>query len=206
MFSESKITLADVLIKMGAVKFGSFRLKLHDKFPDAPLSPIYIDLRLLRSFPDAMKSSVSVYQELAAGLQFDLLADIPTAATPITAVLSYITRIPMISPRMGQKDHGTTLPIDGKYEKRQVVLVVDDLITKADSKLAGISVLEDNGLVVRDLVVLIDREQGGVEALHEKGYACHCAFRLTDLLSYYSQNGMISSDDYLRTLKYLESH
>ena len=37
--------LAQLLFKVGAIKFGAFKLKLHEKDPDAPLSPIYLNLR-----------------------------------------------------------------------------------------------------------------------------------------------------------------
>ena len=193
------------LIKIGAIKFGHFKLKLHEKYPDAPLSPIYIDLRLLRSFPDAMKLAVNVYKELASGLEFDALADIPTAATPITSILSYIIRKPMISPRMDKKSHGTKQSIDGAFRNGDKILLIDDLITKADSKLEAIKILEDNGLIIRNILVLLDREQGGIQALSEKGYECRSGFALRNLLQFYSTNGIISKGDFVRTMEYLES-
>ena len=53
---------ADGLLASGAVKFGAFRLKLHETQPDAPLSPMYVDLRVLRSFPDALDATVAALQ------------------------------------------------------------------------------------------------------------------------------------------------
>ncbi len=38
--TETQRAFADALLETGAVKFGAFRLKLHEKQPDAPLSPI----------------------------------------------------------------------------------------------------------------------------------------------------------------------
>ncbi len=55
---------ADALLECGAVKFGAFRLKLHEREPDAPLSPIYVDLRVLRSWPDAIDTAVAVLAEM----------------------------------------------------------------------------------------------------------------------------------------------
>lgn len=34
--------LLSQLFDIGAIKFGNFKLKLHDTYPEAPLSPIYI--------------------------------------------------------------------------------------------------------------------------------------------------------------------
>ena len=91
--------LARSLFVIGAIKFGAFKLKLHEKDPDAPLSPIYIDLRLLRSHPPVLDLVVEILKKMSQGLRFDCYADVPIAATPIVAILSHQTRIPMITPR-----------------------------------------------------------------------------------------------------------
>ena len=203
MLSEARSKLAEQLFGIGAIKFGAFKLKLHEKRPDAPLSPIYIDLRLLRSFPPAMDSAIEVYMELITGLKFDFLADVPTAATPIVAILSHLMKVPMISPRKGEKGYGITGKIDGAFETGQTALLIDDLITQAESKLEAISTLEANGLVVKDVAVLVDREQGGAEQLEARGYKLYCAFRLSELLQFYRQAGKIDQGDYERTVAYL---
>lgn len=206
MFTDLEKKLALGLFRIEAIKFGAFKLKLHDKNPDAPLSPIYIDLRILRSFPEIMDLAVQVYREMTDGLKFDIYADIPTAATPIVAILSHETRVPMISPRKEEKQHGIKRPIDGRFEQGQVVLLIDDLITLADSKLEAISVLEENSLHVRDVVVLVDRQQGGIQELKRRGYTCHVAFGLKELLEFYLKASKISQDQYERTVAYIDSN
>jgi len=208
MLTEANRELALKLYEIGAITFGEFRLKLHEKYPNAPLSPIYIDLRVLRSFPDALDSAVRVYEQLSSELRFDCYADVPTAATPIVAVLSHKTRIPMISPRKEVKEvkgHGTRRPIDGVFREGQVALLVDDLITAADSKLEAISVLEENGLRVHDVVILVDREQGGVEELERRGYSCRAAFKLKELIKTYLDLHKITQHQYDKTMSYLEN-
>jgi uridine monophosphate synthetase len=202
---EQKKVLANQLFDIGAVKFGQFKLKLHEKNPKAPLSPFYIDLRLLRSFPDAMDSSIDIYQKFAKQLSFDLIADVPTAATPIVAVLSNRLRVPMISVRMDKKNHGTGHPIDGFFKSGQIALVIDDLITGADSKFAAISILENNGIIVKDIIVLLDREQGGVKELKTKGYNVICAMTITELLSILLEESKISKETHNKVNEYLNS-
>ncbi len=140
MLTEPSRELVLQLFDIGAIKFGAFKLKLHEKKPDAPLSPLYIDLRILRSFPAVMDLAIHVYKELIHGLNFDLIADVPTAATPIVAILSHELKIGMISPRKDEKEHGIMAKIDGVFQKGNVVLLVDDLVTQADSKLEAIHV------------------------------------------------------------------
>lgn len=197
--------VADALFDLGAIKFGAFRLKLHEKNPDAPLSPIYVNLRLLRSYPDAMKGVVGIFRDMSQGLQFDCYADVPTAATPIVAVLSYLTQVPMITPWKA-KTHGAPGTIDGAFREGQAALLVDDLVTKAGSKLEAIQVLERNGLRVQDVMVLVDREQGGREQLKEDGYRLHSAFRLSTLLRWYLNTGKISQGRYEEVMAYLAAN
>lgn len=204
MLTKIRKSLALGLFDVGAIKFGKFRLKLHEKNLDAPLSPIYIDLRVVRSFPDVMDSTITIYKELTSRLEFDLYADVPTAATPIVAVLSHETRIPMISPRRDERKHGIGRRIDGSFHEGQVVLLIDDLITRADSKIEVISVLEENRLKVKDVVVLIDREQGGTQELQKRGYASISAFKLKELLNFYLEAEKISHSEYERTVTYLD--
>jgi uridine monophosphate synthetase len=204
--NETEKKAALDLFDCGAVKFGEFRLKLHDAMPDAPISPIYIDLRLIRSFPNVMTSVIAVYQEMMEDLSYDIIADVPTAATPIVAILSHILKRPMISPRKDEKKHGIKRAIDGVFHEGEVALVVDDLITHAESKLQAISVLEENHLIVRDVVVLIDREQGGVEELKKRGYVCHIGFRLGELLKTYLDSDKIDTSEFERTLAYLKEN
>lgn len=201
--TETQREFADALLATGAVKFGAFRLKLHEKQPDAPLSPIYVDLRTLRTFPDALDAAVITLVEMitAHALSFDLYADVPQAATPLVAVLSHITRIGMITPREA-KTHGAGDAINGAYAPGQTALVIDDLVTRAESKLEAIRVLEANGLLVHDVAVLVDREQGGAAQLAAAGYQLHAAVTLSQLLDHWRATGGIDAATYERVHAY----
>jgi orotate phosphoribosyltransferase len=202
--TEKQRAFADALLACGAVKFGAFRLKLHETQPDAPLSPIYLDLRVLQSFPDALDAAVAALAELieTRRLRFARYAGIPLAATPLTAVLSHVTRVPMITPRE-TKSHGTADTINGAFTPGETVLAIDDVVSRADSKLEAIRVLESNGLAVRDVAVLVDREQGGPQQLAAAGYALHAAVRLGQLLDHWRASGGIDDATYARVRDYL---
>ena len=196
--------LALELFDIGAIRFGEFKLRLHEQCPNAPLSPFYVDLRIVRSFPSVMERMVEAYERLLKDKRFDLLADVPTAATPIVALLSLRLRVPMISPRMDEKRHGAGTKIEGVFEEGQRVVLIDDLITKADSKLKAIKVLEENGLKVHDIVVLIDREQGGKAELDKEGYHLWPAFRISTLLEIYLRAGRLNKGRYRKVIDYLK--
>lgn len=199
--------LALNLFNIGAIKFGAFRLNLHEKQPEAPLSPIYINLRILRSLPFALERvAVELLEKIKEDqIEFDVLADLPTAATPIVVVMSHLSKKPMISPKLS-KTHGLIGDIDGLYQPGQKVLVVDDLVTKADSKIEVTKVFEKNRLIVKDVLVLVDREQGSTEALLQSGYKLHSVFRITEMLKLYLDEGRINQAKYEETIAYLEAN
>ena len=82
-------------------------------------------------------------------------------------------------------------------------MLVDDLVTKAESKLEAINILKENGIRVNDIVVLIDREQGGTAELSKLGYVCHSAFTLSELVTFYHNAKAINEEDFSRTMDYL---
>lgn len=196
--------LALKLFDAGAIKFGAFKLKLHEKQPDAPLSPIYIDLRLTRSVPALLRYiAIALYQKIKTDfISFDKIADIPTAATPIVTTLANSSMLSMISPKIS-KTHGLSGDIDGIFEPGQKVLLIDDLVTTADSKIEVAEIFENNRLIVKDVLVLVDREQGGEQALLQAGYKLHSVFKITDMLKLYLEMDKISQEKYDEAMAYL---
>ncbi len=188
---------AKSLFDAGCIKFGEFILT------SGTPSPFYVNLRRLRSFPQEKFEVVETYKQLLYPLNYDLLADVPTAATPLVSSLSDRLMIPQITPRMDLKDHGSGVKIDGDYEGGEVAVLIDDLITTAKSKLAAIEVLESEGIKVMDVVVLIDRQQGGREELNRLGYNLHAAFTMPNLMRYYSQVGLVTPEQFQTVMDYL---
>lgn len=202
--AQKKLSLH--LFDIGAIKFGSFKLKLHDTHPKAPLSPIYIDLRFLRRFPKAKASAIKVYEELIKPLKFDLLADIPTAATPLVSSLSDRLKVGMITPRADKKTHGSGAKVDGmlKTDKGKMAILIDDLVTRADSKLEAAKTLRDAGVKVKDVVVLIDRKQGGAAQMVKNKLKLHSAFTMQQMLDYFLKVKRLSKKEYDQSLQGIE--
>lgn len=184
--------VADRIYDRGAVKFGAFKLKLHEKNPDAPLSPIYITLRRPPDGPLTEEDVEAIGQELynlvvQKKILFDLVTGIPRAGEPFAEVVSQFSGRPVL--KLGKKVEGDKRKIDsvvsGEYRPGQLVLLIDDLITQADTKREAISVCENAGLTVAAVVVLVDREQGGSEDLGKAGYNLYSVFPLFLLLDYY---------------------
>jgi uridine monophosphate synthetase len=177
--------IADGLLEAGCIKFGQFTLK------SGMISPIYIDLRRLVSFPKLLEQVARAYLPILKRLSFNRMAGLPYAALPITTCISIQGGWPFIYPRKDVKTYGTKAEIEGFFLEGECVVVVDDLATTGGSKFESIEKLISAGLKVKDVVVLIDRQSGAAEALSKAGYQLHSVTTLTNLLDYYEKSGKV---------------
>lgn len=192
-----KKEIALALHKIGAIKFGDFTLK------SGIQSPIYIDLRVLISYPEVLKLISSAMIELAKDLKFDVIAGIPYTALPIATAISINQNWPMVYARKEVKDYGTKKKLEGVFKPGQTALIIDDLITTGGSKFETVEPFEASGLKITDFIVLVDREQGGGRLLEEKGYHLHSVIGINELLDILKEEGKISEEDYDRAKKFI---
>jgi uridine monophosphate synthetase len=165
------------LHSIGAVKFGEFTLK------SGILSPIYIDLRRIISYPELVQQIAALMWEKLSSLRFDCICGVPYTAIPLAVALSLEHRLPMVMRRKEAKAYGTKKIIEGVFERGQTCLLIEDLITSGASIMETIAPLEEEGLKVRDVVVLLDREQGGKRRIEERGYHLHALLNMGELLT-----------------------
>jgi len=192
-----KKDIAIALHEIGAVKFGEFKLK------SGIMSPIYIDLRLLISYPKVLKLISSEMIGIAKKLKFDVIAGIPYTALPIATAISLETDWPMVYARKEVKDYGTKKKLEGVYAEGDTALIIDDLITTGDSKFETIEPFQAAGLKIKDFVVLVDREQGGKRILEEKGYNLHSVIGINELLDILKGEGRLDDVNYKKAKDFI---
>ena len=182
--SDLALTLYDI----GAISLGEFRLH------SGKISPIYIDLRLLASFPQALRQAAAAYRIILEKLAFNIITTAPLAGLPIGTAVSLDMSIPLVYPRQTAKAYGSGKLVEGKWDMGQTAVVIDDVTTSGDSILQTIQAVEQVGLRVTDAVLLIDREQGGAENIRAAGYNFHAVITLTKILTILEQAGRITGE------------
>ena len=182
----SHVSLARDLFDSQCVRFGEFKLK------SGIVSPIYLDLRRLITYPQILRRAAQAYATLLQGLHFDRIAGLPYAGLPIATAISLEANWPMIYPRKEAKAYGTKAEIEGLYNAGETIVMIDDLITDGGAKIEAAEKLKAAGLIVKDIVVLIDRGQGGKETLTAAGYTLHAVSTLPPLLDEWRNSGAIT--------------
>lgn len=191
--------LSQLLYRIGAVRFGEFKLK------DGRLSPFYLDLRILVSHPDALARVARAMMQRAEPLRYDRLAGIPYAGLPIAVAMSLISGRPVVYPRKEQKEYGTRRPVEGEFQPGERALVVDDVVTSGGAKIEAVVPLKEVGLLVEDVLVVIDREDRGQIVLAEAGLRLHSVLKVRELLSLLCESGAVPEAQVRRALDFLST-
>ena len=166
-----KAELGRILNRIGALKFGTFKLT------SGEVSPYYIDLRVVPSFPDAFKRICDFYLALIKsdiGTDgFDRIAGIPIAGICFASITSYHLKKPFLYVRSTERQHGRERWVEGILLPGDRVLLMDDLITKGGSILKSAEAVRAEKGVVTDALVLLDREENGKNNLAKNGINLH---------------------------------
>ncbi|MDI6690985.1 MAG: orotate phosphoribosyltransferase [Candidatus Bathyarchaeota archaeon] len=192
-----KVEICKILKKIDALQFGAFRLT------SGKISPYYIDLRVIPSFPDAFHKVCNFYvgfikAEIGAE-NFERIAGIPIAGIPFASLIAYHLQKPFLYIRKDIRLHGRQRRIEGIIAPGDRVLLIDDLITTGLSLKRAARAIRTEGGVVNDAVVLLDREEGGKGKLEKSGIKVHALLKVSEIANSLFEIGAIDEEQ-LKTI------
>lgn len=180
--------------------------------PDEPFtwasgikSPIYCDNRLTLS-------DVKVREDVENGLaeiireqypEVEVLMGTSTAGIAHAAITATILNLPMGYVRSGAKDHGRGNQIEGRLEKGQKVVVVEDLISTGGSCIEVAEVLREAGADVLGIVSIFTYGmQKGLDRLAAANLKNTSLCNLDTLVEVAAEKNYIKSEDKERLIKF----
>jgi len=131
----------------------SLRPKNPFRYTSGIFSPIYIDNRVIFSYPSTRIKIVTYLINLIinkVGLDdVELISGTASAAIPYTAFISQMLEVPMVYVRDTKKSHGKKNQVEGIVSKGQKVLIMEDHITTGGSTIGNAKAIRDTGGLVK---------------------------------------------------------
>ena len=180
--------------------------------PDKPFtwasgikSPVYCDNRLTLTAPEVRTDVETGLKELIEENypEAEVLMGTPTAGIAHAAITAHLMGLPMGYVRSGNKDHGRQNRIEGKLEKGQKVVVVEDLISTGGSVIEVVDALREAGAEVLGIVSIFTYGmKKGLERLAAADVKNVSLTNLDVLSEVAAQEGYIKPEDVNRLIAF----
>ena len=168
-------------------------------------SPVYCDNRLTLSDKDVRTDVEEGLAELIKENypEAEVLMGTSTAGIAHAAITAHIMGLPMGYVRSGHKDHGRQNQIEGRLEKGQKVVVVEDLISTGGSVLEVVDVLREAGAEVLGIVSIFTYGmQKGLDRLAAADVKNISLTNFDVIAQVAAEDGYIKPDDVERLIKF----
>lgn len=168
-------------------------------------SPVYCDNRLTLSAPEVRND---VENGLATLIkehypEAEVLMGTSTAGIAHAAITAHLMDMPMGYVRSGAKDHGRQNQIEGKLEKGQKVVVVEDLISTGGSVLEVVNVLREAGAEVLGIVSIFTYGmKKGLERLASADVKNVSLTNFDVIAEVAAEEGYIKSEDIVKLISF----
>ena len=180
--------------------------------PDKPFtwasgikSPVYCDNRLTLTAPEVRTDVETGLKKLIEENYPDaeVLMGTSTAGIAHAAITAHLMNLPMGYVRSGNKDHGRQNRIEGKLEKGQKVVVVEDLISTGGSVIEVVDALREAGAEVLGIVSIFTYGmKKGLERLAAADVKNVSLTNLDVLSEVAAQEGYIKPEDVTRLIAF----
>lgn len=168
-------------------------------------SPVYCDNRLTLTAPEVRNDVEQSLAETIAAVfpEAEVLMGTATAGIAHAAITAHLMDLPMGYVRSGAKDHGRGNQIEGRLEKGQKVVVVEDLISTGGSCIDAVNVLRDAGADVLGVVsIMTYGMKKGIDRMAEAGIEWVSLTNFDTVAEVAAEQNYISSDDIARLIAF----
>jgi orotate phosphoribosyltransferase len=142
-------------------------------------SKYYMDKYLFETQPDILAELGRLFAARASDA--DVIAGAELGGVALAAAASMASGKPFLIVRNAKKDYGTGKMMEGKLEKGQRVLLVEDIATTGGQVLEAAKVLTEAGATVTKIVATIDRQEGARENIEKAGFQFEALLTKADL-------------------------
>ena len=168
-------------------------------------SPIYCDNRLTLTAPEVRthveKGLMEIINEHYP--EVEVLMGTSTAGIAHAAITGHMMNLPMGYVRSGAKDHGRGNQIEGKLEKGQKVVVVEDLISTGGSVIEVVEALREAGAEVLGIASIFTYGmKKGLDRLAAANVKNVSLSNLDTLVEVAAEEGYIQKEDCERLIKF----
>ncbi len=180
--------------------------------PDQPFtwasgikSPIYCDNRLTLTAVEVRKHVEGGLAEIVRTKfpEAEVLMGTSTAGIAHAAITATILDMPMGYVRSGQKDHGRGNQIEGKLEKGQKVVVIEDLISTGGSCIEVVNALREAGAEVLGVASIFTYGmKKGLDRMAEANVINYSLSNLDALVEVAAEEGYIKVEDKEKLIKF----
>ncbi len=202
---ELKELIAKDLLKIKAV---FFRPEEPFTWASGIKSPVYCDNRLTLTAPEVRNDVENGLAQLIKENYPDceVLMGTSTAGIAHAAIVGHIMDMPMGYVRSGAKDHGRQNQIEGRLEKGQKVVVVEDLISTGGSVLEVVNVLRDAGADVLGIVSIFTYGmKKGIERLNEANVKNISLTNFDEIAVVAANEGYIKQEDIKKLIAFRDN-
>ncbi len=168
-------------------------------------SPVYCDNRLTLTAPEVRFDVENGLKTLIEKHfpDVEVLMGTSTAGIAHAAITAHLMNLPMGYVRSGAKDHGRQNQIEGKLEKGQKVVVVEDLISTGGSVIEVVNVLREAGAEVLGVVSIFTYGmQKGLDRLKEANVINYSLTNFDVIAQVAAEESYIREEDVARLIKF----
>ena len=202
---NTKTEVANGLLSIGAVFLR----------PDEPFiwasgikSPVYTDNRLILTSPDVrdlVEHAIAdkVKQEYP---EAEALFGTSTAGIAHAAIAASILNMPMGYVRSSNKDHGRKNKVEGRLEKNEKVVVIEDLISTGGSVIDVVDALREAGADVLGIISIFTYGmKRGIENLEKANVKNVSLSDFDTVVSQAAEENLIKKEDVAKLLKFRDN-